>query len=125
MNPTWLSYTTSVAVLLPRLTRRGVAHRDLKLENLLLAAPGDISAIKIADFGLAKKATRADGVLDTICGTPQYVAPEVIAVRCFNVALPRLKRQLGTSHGLMDIVCVSQYTAETCAAQRGPLPSNC
>ena len=61
--------------------RRGVAHRDLKLENLLLAAPGDISAIKIADFGLAKKATRADGVLDTICGTPQYVAPEVIAVR--------------------------------------------
>jgi len=58
-----------------------VAHRDLKLENLLLAAPGDISAIKIADFGLAKKATRADGVLDTICGTPQYVAPEVIAVR--------------------------------------------
>ena len=60
---------------------RGVVHRDLKLENLLLAAPGDISAIKIADFGLAKKATRADCLLDTICGTPQYVAPEVIAVR--------------------------------------------
>ena len=59
---------------------RGVCHRDLKLENLLLAAPGDIGRIKIADFGLAKKASRDDFLLDTICGTPQYVAPEVIAV---------------------------------------------
>lgn len=60
--------------------RRGVCHRDLKLENLLLAAHGDIGRIKIADFGLAKKATKDDFLLDTICGTPQYVAPEVIAV---------------------------------------------
>ena len=59
---------------------RGVCHRDLKLENLLLAAPGDIGRIKIADFGLAKKATEDDFLLGTVCGTPQYVAPEVIAV---------------------------------------------
>lgn len=51
-------------------------HRDLKLENLLLAKPNDIRTIKIADFGLAKKYGQA--ALSTICGTPQYVAPEVI-----------------------------------------------
>jgi calcium/calmodulin-dependent protein kinase I len=56
---------------------RSIVHRDLKLENLLLVNPGDISAIKIADFGLAKKYA-GSVVLSTICGTPQYVAPEVI-----------------------------------------------
>ena len=54
-------------------------HRDLKLENLLLVEPKDISRIKIADFGLAKNAAAA--ALTTVCGTPQYVAPEVIKVR--------------------------------------------
>lgn len=55
---------------------RGVVHRDLKLENLLLATPQDIRKVKIADFGLAKKAQESQ--METICGTPQYVAPEVI-----------------------------------------------
>ena len=54
-------------------------HRDLKLENLLLTTPEDITHVKIADFGLAKKA--AESAMNTICGTPQYVAPEVIQVR--------------------------------------------
>lgn len=55
---------------------RGVVHRDLKLENLLLTNKDDITAVKIADFGLAKM---TDGeAMETICGTPQYVAPEVI-----------------------------------------------
>ncbi len=53
-----------------------IVHRDLKLENMLLAKPNDINTIKIADFGLAKKYGHA--ALSTICGTPQYVAPEVI-----------------------------------------------
>lgn len=57
---------------------RGVVHRDLKLENLLLATPQDITKVKIADFGLAKKAQESQ--METICGTPQYVAPEVIQV---------------------------------------------
>ncbi|KDD72402.1 protein kinase [Helicosporidium sp. ATCC 50920] len=55
---------------------KGYTHRDLKLENLLLSRPGDLSALKIADFGLAKD--HVDAPLSTVCGTPQYVAPEVI-----------------------------------------------
>lgn len=59
-----------------------ITHRDLKLENLLLQRPvreTGIPAVKIADFGLAKKMKESQ--MQTICGTPQYVAPEVILVR--------------------------------------------
>mmetsp|Transcript_24193 Transcript_24193/g.82595 ORF Transcript_24193/g.82595 Transcript_24193/m.82595 type:complete len:371 (+) Transcript_24193:173-1285(+) len=59
------------------LHNNGVVHRDLKLENLLLKKQNDISQVKIADFGLAKKA--AESAMATICGTPQYVAPEMIS----------------------------------------------
>ncbi|EFN53546.1 hypothetical protein CHLNCDRAFT_136678 [Chlorella variabilis] len=56
---------------------RGIVHRDLKLENLLLVDKRDITRIKIADFGLARR-YGGPGALTTICGTPQYVAPEII-----------------------------------------------
>lgn len=55
---------------------KNVVHRDLKLENLLLASKDDMYTIKIADFGLAKRAM--NGAMETVCGTPQYVAPEII-----------------------------------------------
>ncbi|KAF6143117.1 hypothetical protein GIB67_041185 [Kingdonia uniflora] len=56
---------------------RGVYHRDLKPENLLLDENGDL---KVSDFGLSALAEskRHDGLLHTTCGTPAYVAPEVI-----------------------------------------------
>ncbi|CAJ1975618.1 unnamed protein product [Sphenostylis stenocarpa] len=56
---------------------RGVFHRDLKPENLLLDANG---VLKVSDFGLSAlpQQVREDGLLHTTCGTPNYVAPEVI-----------------------------------------------
>ena len=63
-----------------------ISHRDLKLENLLLQRPAsehEVPAVKIADFGLAKK--MAESQMRTICGTPQYVAPEVILVRASSL----------------------------------------
>ncbi|CAK9190541.1 unnamed protein product [Sphagnum jensenii] len=56
---------------------RGVYHRDLKPENLLLDTDGNL---KISDFGLSAlpQQVREDGLLHTTCGTPNYVAPEVI-----------------------------------------------
>jgi len=53
--------------------RHGVVHRDLKPENLLCASA---NVIKIADFGLSKDVE--SGNLQTSCGTPSYVAPEVL-----------------------------------------------
>ncbi|CAK7350406.1 unnamed protein product [Dovyalis caffra] len=62
---------------------RGVYHRDLKPENLLLDENGDL---KITDFGLSALAEskRHDGLLYTTCGTPAYVAPEVINKRGYD-----------------------------------------
>mmetsp|Transcript_148977 Transcript_148977/g.260342 ORF Transcript_148977/g.260342 Transcript_148977/m.260342 type:complete len:448 (-) Transcript_148977:1922-3265(-) len=58
---------------------RGVAHRDLKPENLLLDAHDNL---KISDFGLSAIITKGkngnDSLLNTTCGTPSYVAPEVL-----------------------------------------------
>eukprot|EP00252_Welwitschia_mirabilis_P021840 TRINITY_DN571_c0_g1_i4.p1 TRINITY_DN571_c0_g1~~TRINITY_DN571_c0_g1_i4.p1 ORF type:complete len:458 (-),score=108.57 TRINITY_DN571_c0_g1_i4:503-1876(-) len=56
---------------------RGVYHRDLKPENLLLDSYGNL---KVSDFGLSalSQQVRDDGLLHTTCGTPNYVAPEVI-----------------------------------------------
>lgn len=56
---------------------RGVCHRDLKPENLLL---DENENLKVSDFGLSALAEtkHQDGLLHTTCGTPAYVAPEVI-----------------------------------------------
>ncbi|KAG8377111.1 hypothetical protein BUALT_Bualt09G0134500 [Buddleja alternifolia] len=62
---------------------RGVYHRDLKPENLLLDENGNL---KVSDFGLSALAEskRQDGLLHTTCGTPAYVAPEVINRRGYD-----------------------------------------
>jgi len=58
---------------------RGIVHRDLKLENLVLSDPSDSALVKIADFGLSKYFTNGS-MLQTMCGSPQYVAPEILDV---------------------------------------------
>ncbi|XP_074560477.1 CBL-interacting protein kinase 32-like isoform X2 [Curcuma longa] len=64
---------------------RGVYHRDLKPENLLLDACGNL---KVSDFGLSalSQQVRDDGLLHTTCGTPNYVAPEVLNDRGYDGA---------------------------------------
>ena len=55
----------------------GVAHRDLKVENVLFDDKGNV---KIADFGFAGPTMGKDGsgYLKTFCGTEHYMAPELI-----------------------------------------------
>lgn len=60
------------------LHKRRVAHRDLKPENLLLLSVDDDTSVKIADFGFAKRVFKPNS-LTTQCGTPGYVAPEILS----------------------------------------------
>jgi len=57
----------------------GIVHRDLKPENLLLKDETSMTEVKIADFGLSKiVGTSSMARMMTACGTPSYVAPEVL-----------------------------------------------
>lgn len=64
----------------------GIAHRDLKPENLLCDGDGDNMTIKIADFGLSKIFGEGE-TLETSCGTPDYVAPEVLTGSAYDNAV--------------------------------------
>ncbi|XP_053870834.1 calcium/calmodulin-dependent protein kinase type 1B [Malaclemys terrapin pileata] len=63
----------------------GVVHRDLKPENLLYASPLEDAKIMITDFGLSK--LESDGVMATACGTPGYVAPELLEQKPYGKAV--------------------------------------
>ncbi|XP_062186588.1 CBL-interacting protein kinase 21-like isoform X1 [Phragmites australis] len=62
---------------------KGVYHRDLKPENVLVDAKGNI---KVSDFGLSAlpQNQRKDGLLHTTCGSPNYIAPEVLLNRGYD-----------------------------------------
>ncbi|XP_050529302.1 calcium/calmodulin-dependent protein kinase type 1 isoform X2 [Daktulosphaira vitifoliae] len=64
---------------------QGVVHRDLKPENLLYYSTDEDSKIMISDFGLSK--IEDSGVMATACGTPGYVAPEVLAQKPYGKAV--------------------------------------
>eukprot|EP01018_Ginkgo_biloba_P032980 Gb_25414 [translate_table: standard] len=82
---------------------RGVYHRDLKPENLLLDTYGNL---KVSDFGLSAlpQQVRKDGLLHTTCGTPNYVAPEVISGKGYDGAIADL-----WSCGVILFVLISGY----------------
>ncbi|KAI9200698.1 hypothetical protein LWI28_011808 [Acer negundo] len=63
---------------------KGVYHRDLKPENLLLDSLGNL---KISDFGLSALPEQGVSLLRTTCGTPNYVAPEVLSHKGYNGAV--------------------------------------
>lgn len=67
----------SIAAALQYLHSIGIVHRDLKPENLLYATSEPDSIIKLTDFGLA--AITAKSTMITACGTPGYVAPEILS----------------------------------------------
>lgn len=68
-------YAAQLVLAIGVLHKHKIVHRDLKPENVLIQEDG---YIKLADFGLAKFLTGPDQSTATFCGTPEYLAPEII-----------------------------------------------
>ena len=67
-------YAAQMTIAIGYLHMKGIVHRDLKLENILLDQEG---YLKIIDFGLAKM-LKDNEETQSFCGTPEYLAPEMV-----------------------------------------------
>ena len=74
-------YTSQILLAIEYLHNNGYIYRDLKPENILIDKDGNV---KLTDFGLSKMVLNDKSTTDTICGTPEYLAPEIFRQQSYT-----------------------------------------
>jgi len=77
-------YTAEITLALECLHENNIIYRDLKPENVLLDDDGHV---RLTDFGLSKESIQGNQLTHTFCGTPEYLAPEVVQSKWYGKAV--------------------------------------